>query len=39
MSEHAAIPVIGYTIAEGNPAEGFSMYGFFTTKTDAIEAS
>ena len=39
MNEHASIPVIGYTIAEGNPAEGFTMYGFFATKAQAIEAS
>lgn len=33
------IPVIGYTVAEGNPAEGFTMYGFFQTKEDAIQAT
>ena len=39
MNERAAIPVIGYTIAEGNPADGFSMYGFFKSKDGAIEAA
>lgn len=34
-----AIPVIGYTVAEGNPAEGFAMYGFFQTADEAASAA
>jgi hypothetical protein len=34
-----AIPVIGYTVAEGNPAEGFAMYGFFQTADEAANAA
>lgn len=39
MSTYTEIPVIGWTIAAGNPFEGFSLYGFFDSKEAAIEAS
>lgn len=39
MTTPNAIPVIGYTVAEGNPAEGFAMYGFFKTAGEAAEAT
>ena len=31
--------VIGYTLAIGNPVEGFALYGFFVEKQDAIAAT
>lgn len=31
--------IIGYTIATGNPSEGFSLYGFFSTQAAAIDAT
>ena len=39
MNDYTEIPVIGYTIVAGNPIEGFSAYGFFQTKIEAIEAT
>lgn len=39
MSEYTAIPVIGYTIAAGNPAEGFGFYGFFESRDDASQSA
>jgi hypothetical protein len=39
MTETTKMPVIGYTIAEGNPVDGFAMYGFFQTEAEAIAAT
>ena len=39
MNDYKEIPVIGYTIAIGNPSEGFGLYGFFESKDAAIAAT
>lgn len=39
MESFTEIPVIGYTIAIGNPIEGFGLYGFFPDKQSAIQAT
>jgi len=36
MNENTEKPVIGYTIAEGSPVDGFAMYGFFKSIDEAI---
>lgn len=33
------LPIIGWTIAAGNPREGFSMYGFFANQAEASQSA
>ena len=33
------LPIIGWTIAAGNPRDGFSMYGFFDNQDEASQSA